>query len=116
MNSIVHLLQSIFYPLWYFLVLGIVLEVSKYATLFFVAGGRLKSFHSIENYWIYLLVTLFCGLIGVVSGYGDLITFLRWFLCPLVAGLMGIHIGYDKALGVSDEELRDIEDEIDKMD
>jgi hypothetical protein len=114
MDSFIQLLQTVFYPLWYFLVLGAVYAVSKFVTLFFVAGGRLKSFHSIENYWIYLLITLFCALIGIFAGYGHLILFCRWFLCSLVAGLLGIHFGFDKGLKVSDEELDDLQDEIDQ--
>lgn len=115
MNSILNLLQSVFYPFWYFLVLYIVFGAVKIVTMFFVNGGRLKSFHAIENYWIYVLLTVFCALTGILFGYGDLIKFLRWSLCPLLAGLIGIHVGFEKGLALSDEELADIEDDADEM-
>jgi hypothetical protein len=112
MHSIIQLLQTIFYPFWYFFVLAVVYAVSKFITMFFVASGRLKSFHAIENYWIYFLITLFCVLIGVLAGYGNLILFCRWFLCSLLAGIVGIHFGFDKGISISDDELQDIENEI----
>ena len=115
MDSIIQLLQTIFYPFWYFFVLGLVYAISRFTTLFFIAGGSMKSFHSIENYWIYLLITLFCAVIGILAGYGHLILFCRWFLCSLFAGLIGIHFGFDRGLKVSDEELKDIQNEIDEM-
>jgi|GEM_PF-2237090 len=116
MNSILDLLQSVFYPFWYFFVLYVVYEAVKIVTVFFVNSGRLKSSHAIENYWIYVLLTVFCVLTGVLFGYGDLLKFLRWSLCPLFAGLIGIHFGYEKGLAMSDEELAEIEDEADQMD
>jgi hypothetical protein len=116
MEQIIELFHTLFYPLWYFLVLGMVYAVSKFSTLFFVAGGRMKSYHAIENYWIYLLVTLLCAIVGIIAGFGDYIVFCRWFLCSLFAGLTGIHFGFDKGLNVSDEELQDLEDEIKKLD
>ena len=61
----------------------------------------MKSFHSIENYWIYLLITLFCVIIEVLAGFENLIVFYRWFLCSLFAGLLGIHFGFDKGLNGS---------------
>lgn len=111
MDQIIQLLQSVFYPFWYFLVLSIVLEISKMATIFLVAGGRLRSFHAIENYWIYLLVILFCVLLGLVFGHGGLIEFAHWSLCPLLSGLAGIHFGYAKANALTDEDLAEIADE-----
>ncbi|WP_432327987.1 hypothetical protein ACRQ5D_33830 [Mucilaginibacter sp. P25] len=116
MDTLIHLIQTIFYPFWYFLVLGIIHELAKLTTIFFVAGGRLKSFHVIEKYWIYLLVTLFCLIIGIVVGYGDLTVFCRWFICAQLAALLGIHNGYDKALGMGDLDLKEIEDDIDDDD
>jgi len=64
------------FPFCYVHVFGIILEVSKRVTVFFVAAGRLKSFHSIENYRIYIFTTLFCALFGVVFGYCDFIGFV----------------------------------------
>ena len=115
MSSEIQQIQTIFYPFWYFFVLGLVYAVSKFLTMFFVATGRMKSFHLIENYWIYVLITLFCAVIGVVAGYGHLILFYRWFLCSLLAGLLGIHFGFDRGIKVSDKELKKILDEVDEM-
>ena len=116
MNSIIELLQNAFYPFWYFLVLGLVMEAAKILTMFFVAGGRLKSFHAIENYWIYLLLAVFCILTGVIFGHGSAIQFTRWSVCPLFSGLIGIYYGYEKAEAISDEELKEMKEEADEMD
>jgi hypothetical protein len=116
MNQVnfIDLLKTILYPFGYFFVLDIVYAVARFAILFFVVGGRLKSFHSISNYWIYLLVILFSALIGVAVGQGHLLVFCRWFICSLLAGVIGIHVGYDKGISVSDEELDDLQDEVDQ--
>jgi len=115
MDSILHLSRTILYPFWHFCALAIVFESTKYLTMYFVLGGRLKAFHSVKNYWIYLLVTICCLLTGVIFGYGNLIVFYRWFICAQLVGLLGIHFGYDKALGLTDEDLEDMEDEVDEQ-
>lgn len=115
MKSLLEQFQNTLYPFEYFLVLFVVLQVSRFSTLFFVAVGRLKSFHALENYWIYLLVFLFCAILGMIFGYGNLLQFARWFVCSLLAALIGIHMGYNKGIKVDDEELEDIEDEIKRI-
>lgn len=116
MNSIVELLQTVLYPFWYFLVLGLVMAGFRMLTLLLIAGGRLTRFRAVEVYWIYVLLTLFCAFTGIVFGHGNTMEISRWSLCPLLAGLIGIYLGYDKGLAVSDEELEDIENEADEMD
>lgn len=115
MNPMIELLLSIFYPLLYFLVLYVVMVVVRVLTVFFVSAGRLRSFHAIENYWIYVLLTVFCAMTGVIFGHGNSVEFARWSICPLVAGLIGIHQGYDKGVALTDEELKEIEDEAEQM-
>jgi len=113
MDSIIPLIQTLFYPLGYFLILGFVYAVSRFVTLFLIGGGRMKAYHTVENYWIYLFVTLLCAIVGIFAGFGHWIVFCRWFLCSLFAGLLGVHFGYDKGLALSEEELKELEDEVD---
>ncbi|TSJ36436.1 hypothetical protein FO440_23330 [Mucilaginibacter corticis] len=112
MTNLFELIQTVFYPFGYFLLLGLVYAISKFVTLFLVTAGRLKSFHAIENYWIYLLITLFCLLIGICAAGGHWLPFWRWFLCSWLAALIGIHFGFEKGSAVSDKDMEEFENNI----
>lgn len=115
MDNFINLIQTIFYPFGYFLVLFIVYGVSRFSTMFLITTGRMKAFHAVENYWAYLLVILFCAIIGVIGGFGQTISFFRWFLSSMLAGMIGMHFGFEKGANVSDEDLQSIEDELDQL-
>ncbi|QQL49904.1 hypothetical protein [Mucilaginibacter ginkgonis] len=115
MDKALSVVQIIFYPLGYFLALAAVYVISKFTTMFLVAAGRLKSFHAVSNYWIYILIALFCALIGVIVSLGDYMVFCRWFACTTFVGLLGIHFGFEKGVSISDEDLQEIANSADEM-
>lgn len=115
MVTFIQEIRILLYPFGYFLALGIVYGITRFATLFLVAAGRLKGFYAIENYWVYITVILLCALVGIAVGQGDLIVFARWFLSSLLTSLIGVHFGYDKGIKISDDDLEEVRKEAEHM-